>query len=451
MDTRRVDERRDGDPEPADVRPTADAAFVARGRIDRSPSARRAQLVAIGTVIAIGGAILVASGNPGRTPNASPGPGATVPVAVATPAPSRAPWTWDPIELRGYGRGATVEGLWVVGDRFAAEVETDDGPDGGPYGPVASALLTSTDGRNWEQFELPVPGFLVEAGVVVDGRLVVYGHDGTPEARWQAWSTVDGEWRREPDPVGLAIGPARVEALAWGGCHGDAPCAGYVAGVTEDVSSAFEELRISEDGISWWVPEVEDIGPYSVRGVVWQGGRWHALVVQRSTPPGSTITGVLTSTDLQTWEWAEIAALAGGGRGIAASEDRVVIVGAEEMRGVRSPRAWLWDGTTWELVAPDVLPGRQPTGAELVLSTEPGFVSLSAFNGDAWLAIPGLGWQGRVVIEATPGDAVRTLVTNGEVIVAGGRSAAGRPTFWTGDLDALFEGLPRDAAAGTQM
>lgn len=409
------------------------------------PSSRAGGRAAFaGLVIVLVGLIGLARfpGHRETAPNSSIGPSASPPATTRTaPSATPYPWAWAGVELEGYGRGASVENLWVLGDRFVAEIETDEGPDGGPYGPVASVLLTSSDGLAWSDIDLdlPVEGFSIAAGAVADKRLWVLGSTGAADsARWQFWSTDDGSWRHEADPVGLVAGPARVTALAYhGGCMADADCpaAGWVAAI--DSAASGEQLRTSGGGRSWRPVEVSGEAGFQMIGLTFHRDRWFAA---GSATSGATV--VLTSIDRVHWSSAVVATSGTSGRDIAAGVAGVVVVGLEEVQGDRRPRVWLsTDGESWIRMSGETPFGRAPAPMDHVTATDQGYLAITTATGDAWISTDGEHWRDLPAFEAGTGNAVKAIAAAGDVLVAAGHSSAGRPTFWAASLSDLL-GVP---------
>jgi hypothetical protein len=355
----------------------------------------------------------------------------------APPTP-RDPLSWARIEIRGYGRGATVENVWALGDRFVAEIESDEGPDGGPYGPVSSVLVTSTDGLAWTNVALPAADFVVEAGTVVDGRLWVVGYAGPADAAlWQLWSTDIGTWRHESDPVGLVDGPARVTDLAYRGrCTTEEDCraVGWVAAVAR-VSSDVHDLHVSDDGRAWTAVDLGDERAMWIVGIAHARGRWIVAGVQRPSGSDRGATVALVSRDRVAWSANVVSTVEHGGRDLTSGVAGLALVGTERVGERLLPRAWLSsDGAAWLQVDADAVPGRTATAMDHVTRTEDGYFAMSSSTGDAWVSTDGALWRNVPVFVAGPTDVVRAIAAAGDVLLAAGRSTAGRPTFWSASL-----------------
>jgi hypothetical protein len=425
---------------------SVEAEVVDLGPVDPPARGPRPRTVFAGVVVVLLGLIGVA-GLPagGLGPEAPSGPTSGAPrssapgvVAHPTPDVTTPPWGWTTLEIAGYGRGSTVEHLWVLGDVFVAEVKTDEGPDGGPSGPLSSVLLTSTDGFEWTQAELPAVGFVVAAGTVANGRLWVVGHVLTADPpRWQLWSTDDGTWRHEADPAGLVDGEGTVTALAYRSeCLPDEDCraAGWVAATRSSGLSRPDELRISKDGRRWTIVDIPDEPSLSVFGIVEHAGLWVVAGARLRDGRDAGVTVALTSTDRQAWSATVVASDGAGGRGLSAGIDGLVIVGYRLIGDEAVPRGWTSiDGRHWLAFRPNTALGRMPTQMDVVAPTEGGHVAVSG-TGDAWISLDQGLWLNRPAFDAGPADAVRAVAAAGDILVAGGRSTAGRPTFWVGSL-----------------
>jgi hypothetical protein len=448
-----MDNRRRLVPQADDPRPPRDIAWAEAEVIDLDPVRPSARGPRVGTIFT--GAFLVlvaliglAGFPPGIREATTPADGtAKPPTSVATVAAETiAPATpdasaWATIELHGYGRGATVENLWSLGDLFVAELETDEGPDGGPYGPVLSVLMTSTDGLGWDRIDLPAREFIVEAGTVEAGRLWILGYEGLAEdAPLQLWSTDDGTWRHEADPEGLVERPERVTAFEYRStCETDADClaVGWVAAIAEAQPGA-DRLVVSDDGRSWAASEPGEERELSIIGIEYTRRGWIAAAVAPGES-GLGVTIVLRSDDRLTWSTNLVTTSRGGGRDIAAGVAGIAIVGTEENQGSRLPRVWLSsDGEGWLRVSGETAFGRAPAAMDHVTATAHGYLAMSGRTGDAWISTDGELWRNLSTFVSGPGDEVRVIASAGDVLLAAGRSTAGRPAFWAGRLSRLL-------------
>lgn len=410
-----------------------------------------------GGVVILAGIIIVAglpagltqptAGTPPPTQTERSQPAVVATATSSVPPGTPFPWTWALAELRGFGRGATVTNVWPIGDTFVAEIETDDGPDGGPYGPVRSVLLTSGDGTRWTNLDVPTDGYTIETGTVVGSRLVVVGWVGATEDRaWQVWSIERGTWQREPDPIGLVGKRERVIEIAIAGeCGPDGRCdAGWVAVVGVDGSSE-EDLRVSTDGIRWTRPTLPLDDPASLTGIAWRRGTWFVIASYfHRCCSLQVFTDVLASDDRRTWTATHISATNGGGRDLTAGVGGLALVGViqEAPQEARVPKVWLsGDGVGWLEGPGGVLPGRAPAPMDFVVATDHGYAAMSAATGDAWISTDGEFWRCLPAFNAEQGDTVLALAYANDTLVAGGRSSTGRPTFWSTTLSALL-GVP---------
>ncbi len=441
--------RSSGGARPAAAELAADTGWAEAELVELESISPRGGAGPMRTLFGIGVLALVAliafAGLPGDPPettaDASAAPrGSSGPFAAVTAPPvTPGPWAWSSIELRGFGRGAGVENLWALGDVFVAEIENDLGPDGGPFGPITSVLLTSTDGLEWSRAALPADEFSVETGTVADGRLWILGYTGVVTApHWEMWSTDDGEWRHEGDPVGLVDGPARVTALAYqGACEPDGDCGavGWVAAVAPTGSARDDQLRVSVDARTWVAIDLPDVSALSIVGVAFHRGRWVVAAIPAPAGPGQGTTIALTSHDRVRWTSSVVSALAGGGRDLGSGVGGLALVGVEVAEGRRLPRIWLSsDGVGWLRLRAGMAPGRTPVSMDHVTSTDHGYMALQGSSGDAWISTDGEFWCNLPAFVAGPADAVRAVAAAGDVLLAAGRSTAGRPTFWAGSL-----------------
>lgn len=446
---------------PAEPVGSSDVEVIELGPIPPSTAADRAKVAFVGGIVILAGLILAAGPRPAvsELPDDPTAPSSTRPLlADSSTTPTRFPWAWTADELRGYGRGATVTNLWTLGDRFVAEIESDEGADGGPYGPVSSVLLMSTDAVTWTDLARPAADFVVEAGTVVAGRLVLLGWTGDADsAAWQLWSTDGATWRQVSRPQGLIPRPEGEIHLAYSdACLSEGSCGGrgWVATFAIAEPLVDDAVYVSRDGRAWTTAPFLFEPPASIMGVVAHHGVWFVLGRQRDFGQGvgrATRTGVATSADLTSWTWTEIADLAGssGGDAIAsagdalsasgAGVDGLAVVGAEERGGQRMPRAWiLTTNGAWAKIGVESLAGRTGTGMDLLTWTAAGWAGMNAATGDAWFSDLGLGWLPQPAFEAELGDTALALASTEKIIVAGGRSAAGRPVFWRTSILSQF-------------
>jgi hypothetical protein len=84
----------------------------------------------------------------------------------------------------------------------------------------------------------------------------------------------------------------------------------------------------------------------------------------------------------------------------------------------------------WFEVEPPMLAGRDPASMDFVIATSEGYLAMSASTGDAWHSADGVTWENRPAFHAESGDTIRALAASGDVVIAGGRTASGRPAIW---------------------
>jgi hypothetical protein len=150
------------------------------------------------------------------------------------------------------------------------------------------------------------------------------------------------------------------------------------------------------------------------------------------------VTLALTSDDRVRWSADLVSTGASSGRAIAAGVAGVAIVGTEDVQGDHRPRVWhSTDGVEWHRFAGEVLSGRAPAPMDLVTATTRGYLAMTAAAGDAWLSTDGGSWLDFPAFEGGTGNAVRSVATAGDIVVAAGRSGAGRPAFWRTSLSDL--------------
>ena len=375
-----------------------------------------------------------APGNESPDPRASGAPADAPTPRVTNPLATPGASTWTAVDLRGFGRGAGVENLWALGDRFFAEIESDEGPDGGPYGPVSSVLVSSENGLEWDRVELPVSEFVVEAGTVEAGRLWILGYVGhSGDAPLQIWSTDGGTWRHESDPLGLAAPPERVTAVAYrSACEADGACVGVGWVAVVGGPSGGDRLVVSADGRTWASVELSVELGLSVVGITFHRGRWVAAAAGLAAS-GHPVILVLTSHDRRRWSSQVVAASADDGSDIASGATGLAIVGMEPVQGSRLPRAWLSaDGEMWRSVSGETLAGRAPAPMDHVTATARGYFSMNRSSGDAWLSTDGRTWRNVIAFVPSAGDQVRAIASAGDLLLGAGRTSAGRPVFWVG-------------------
>jgi hypothetical protein len=418
-----------------------------------------AELVELGPVPAAGGsratlpfaglvtvlvALLVLAVAPGisspATESAAPGSGTPAPVAAvdgSIPIMTPGPWAWRRTEADENAPRASVERIWTVGDSFIADVRSVDGPDVNP----ASKLLMSTDGVSWKHIGPPASEGEVEAAVFGGGRLWVIGRSGPPYgSSRRLWSTDGRSWQLVGEPDGLTIGPGDVEALSLlDDCAPDGECdaRGWVAAVRASAVAPNVSIRHSRDGLGW--REVEIWPALSdVHGITTHVDRWVIVATYPRAQPDIVETVGLVSDDRRRWTTEVISRIDGGGVALAAGVAGLVLVGAEQVGQDTMPRAWLsQSGDGWIPLAPTMAAGRVPDAMAFVSATERGYVALSRSSGDAWLSTNGEFWRDIPVFQPNPGDRVRALASIGDVVLAGGQSGDGIPTFWAGSLEAL--------------
>lgn len=447
MDTRRRRERGrpverphagvgDGAPSPGSVE-IVELGEVAPPR--RGPGAQWLGVAGIavlfGLVVVVGLPGLPSPFDQSATAGPTDGARSAPPIVFETggPGPSPFPWAWTEFELRGYGRGSSVANVWALDGLFVIEVETDEGPDGGPFGPVSSVLLASEDGTTWtdDRVDLPVPGFVVDVGAVAGGWLAVLGRpDG--EASRQAWVTRDGTWTRLGDPTARELLEGRVDELSFTGCGSDGDCrgAGWGAVVGVEGSHEWEELLLSTGGIDWMPPGLR-FGAASLIRLTVADGIWYAVVTHGGSDGDRPVTDLLTSSDLVTWSAQRVAMAGPGARSLAVGTAGPLVAGNVAQGAGVAPRAWVRStGGAWFDVSPRMLPGRAPASMDFVIATSEGYLAMSASTGDAWRSADGVTWDNRPAFHAEPGDTVRAIATTGDVVVAGGRTASGRPAIW---------------------
>jgi hypothetical protein len=358
------------------------------------------------------------------------------PIALATDGagPTAFPWAWTEFELRGYGRGSSVANVWALDGLFVIEVETDEGPDGGPFGPVSSVLLASEDGTTWQddRVDLPVPGFVIDVGAVGGRRLAVLGRPDGASSR-QVWTTDDGTWQRHPDPSDPDLLLGRVDELVFTGCDPDGDCddAGWGAIVGIEDSHEWEGLLLSSDGIDWIRPDLALDGAASLTRLSEADGTWYVVATRGGADADPPVTDLLSSTDLVTWTAERVTMAQGGGRAMALGLAGPIVVGSGLTGAGMAPRAWLRStGGEWFDVEAPMLAGRSPASMDFVIAIPDGYLAMSASTGDVWLSPDGLTWANRPAFHAESGDTIRALATSGGVVVAGGRTAGGRPALW---------------------
>ncbi len=114
-------------------------------------------------------------------------------------------------------------------------------------------------------------------------------------------------------------------------------------------------------------------------------------------------------------------------------------MGTEENQGSRLPRVWLSsDGEGWVRVSGETAFGRAPAPMDHVTVTAHGYLAMSGRTGDAWISTDGEHWRNLSTVVPGPGDEVRVIASAGDVLLAAGRSTAGRPAFWAGRLSRLL-------------
>jgi hypothetical protein len=228
-----------------------------------------------------------------------------------------------------------------------------------------------------------------------------------------------------------------VTALAYhSDCLPDGDCraAGWVAATRSSEFSSPEDLRISDDGRSWTIVDIPDEPSLSVLGIVVHGGLWVVAGHRLHDGGDAGVTVALTSPDRQNWSGTVVASDGAWGRGLSAGVDRLAIVGYRRIGERAVPRGWTSiDGRQWLAFRPDTALGRMPTQMEVVAPIEGGHVAMSG-TGDAWISLDAELWLNRAAFDAGPADAVRALAAAGDILIAAGRSTAGRPTFWVGSL-----------------
>jgi hypothetical protein len=406
----------------------------------RGPGAQRLAVVGIaglfGLVVLVGVPGVEPTVDPAATDRPTDTARSAPPVVFGTSDPTATPfpWAWTEFELRGYGRGSSVANVWALDGLFVIEVETDEGPDGGPFGPVSSVLLASEDGTSWtdDRVDLPVPGFAIDVGAAGGGWLGVLGRpDG--ETLRQTWVTEDGTWRRLAGPSAPDLLEGRVDELVFTGCgaRGNCEAARWGALVGVEDSHEWEELLLSSDGVDWARPELPLGRGTSLTRLTLGDGTWYVVATHGGADGDLPITDLLSSTDLVTWRADRVAMTRGGGRAMAIGLAGPVVVGSSLGDAGLAPRAWLrsTDGEWFEL-EPPMLDARAPASMDFVVATPVGYVAMSASTGDAWHSPDGVTWQNRPAFHAEAGDTIRALATSGDVVIAGGRTAAGRPALW---------------------
>jgi hypothetical protein len=246
--------------------------------------------------------------------------------------------------------------------------------------------------------------------------------------------------RQEADPVGLLDGPAIVRDIAYqSACepNGDCRATGWVATVAGDAITPIEELRVSEDGRSWESIELVDEGAVSIVGVAFHQGRWVVITDQPRAGRDDAPTTAWTSRNLTRWSPTPVPSVEGGGRDLAAGGAGFVLVGTEQVDDRPFPRAWRSsNGDGWLELQTLVPSGRVPRAIHHVVSTDLGYVAMSGTHGDAWISGDGEDWRHLVAFAGDQSTWVGDVVSAGDVLLAGGRSSAGRPTFWSASLAA---------------
>lgn len=458
MDTRRRADSREREPRSADIRAAAATVDVEVVELHHLAPPRRGpgpQLLVGAIVVVLGTLVLLtrfpSGGSSDAVPTFSAGPIASTDPGVAwvepahptstlpaTPQPEPLEGAWAVSELRGFEPDASVAGIWALRGRLIAEVES-----GGPRLDRTSHLLVSTDGTRWTDLALPFPGFRVEARTVAGGRLHLLGRgEAVRERRPQRWSTDGSTWAREADPEGLAaeLGTWVVELAHADACRPAGPCAPSWAAIVRHVVSgyrSFDELRISADGVRW--QPVDIAGGPTLGGLTNGHGTWFVLAAHGLPMTTEPHTDVLSSADGVEWTRTVLATGSARGLDLVDGVAGLVVVGAVGSGAETEPYVWLsGTGAGWIGLSQGMRADRPGAGMDLVVATDHGYAAMSATTGDAWISTDGEHWLNRPAFAAASGDRVRALACGADTLVAAGRSAAGRPVFWSTSLQVVL-------------